>query len=125
MPIIKYTGTYRNSEEIETKGSTEGIMAYIQRGNIFRQITGNLIVYSISVFLGGIALVFFYNSWNSTAGHLIIFMSPYLLYIAVSYGLRQKKRKLTMEKSGKEEFHTNAQRIQRKETSIYEKRLTK
>ena len=68
-------------------------MAYIQRGNIFRQITGNLIVYSISVFLGGIALVFFYNTWNSAAGHLIIFMSPYLIYIAVSYGLRHRKRK--------------------------------
>ncbi len=68
-------------------------MAYIQRGNMFRQITGNLIVYSVSVFLGGIALVFFYNSWNSAAGHLIIFMSPYLIYIAVSYGLRHRKSK--------------------------------
>ncbi len=90
-------------------------MAYIQRGNKFKKLAANLIVYSISVFLGGIALVFFYNSWNSAAGHLIIFMSPYLLYIAVSYGLRQRKRKLTMEKSGKEEFHTKAQR---EETSI-------
>jgi uncharacterized protein YfaT (DUF1175 family) len=76
-------------------------MAYIQRGNILRQITGNLIVYSISVFLGGIALVFFYNSWNSAAGHLIIFMSPYLIYITVSYGLRHRKRKLTTEKKEK------------------------
>ena len=67
-------------------------MAYTQRGNIFRQIAGNLIVYTISVFLGAIALVFFYNSWNSTAGHLVIFISPYLIYIAVSYGLRHRKR---------------------------------
>ena len=76
-------------------------MAYIQRGNIFRQITGNLIVYSISVFLGGIALVFFYNSWNSATGHLIIFMSPYLVYIAVSYGLRHRKSHSTTEKKEK------------------------
>ncbi len=114
MPIIKYTGSYSNSEEIKTKESTEDIMAYIQRGNIFRQIIGNLIVYSISVFLGGIALVFFYNSWNSAAGHLIIFMSPYLLYVTVSYGLRQRKRKLTMEKRRKEEFHTETQSSLRK-----------
>ena len=67
-------------------------MAYIQKRNIFRQITGNLIVYSISVISGGIALVFFYNSWNSAAGHLVIFMSPYLIYIAVSYSLRHRKR---------------------------------
>jgi len=67
-------------------------MAYTRRWNIFRQITGNLIVYTISVFLGAIALVFFYNTWNSAAGHLVIFMSPYLIYIAVSYGLRHRKR---------------------------------
>jgi nitrogen fixation protein FixH len=76
-------------------------MAYIQRRNKFRQITGNLIVYSISVFLGTVALVFFYNSWNSAAGHLIIFMSPYLIYIAVSYGLRHRKSKSTTEKKEK------------------------
>ncbi len=58
-------------------------MAYIQRRNIFRQITANLIVYTISVLLGTAALVFFYNSWNSAVGHLVIFMSPYLIYIAV------------------------------------------
>ncbi len=68
-------------------------MAYTQKGNIFRQITGNLIIYSISVFLGGIALVFFYNSWNSAAGQLIIFMSPYLIYIAASCGSRHRKSK--------------------------------
>ncbi len=68
-------------------------MTYIQRGNKFKQIAANLIVYSISVFLGTVALVFFYNTWNSAAGHLIIFMSPYLIYIAVNYGYRLRKSK--------------------------------
>ncbi len=68
-------------------------MAYIQRDIKFKRLAAYLIVYLISVFLGGIALVFFYNSWNSTAGHLIIFMSPYLIYVAVSYSLRHRKRK--------------------------------
>ncbi len=68
-------------------------MAYIQIGNKFKKLAANLIVYSISVFLGSIALVFFYNSWNTAAGHLIIFMSPYLIYIAVNYGLRHRKSK--------------------------------
>ena len=68
-------------------------MTYMKRGNIFKQIFANLIVYSISVLLGSIALVFFYNSWNTTVGHLIIFMSPYLIYIAISYGYRLRKSK--------------------------------
>ncbi len=68
-------------------------MAYTQRGNRFKQIVACLIVYSISVLLGTVALVFFYNSWNSAAGHLIIFMSPYLIYVAVSYSLRHRKGK--------------------------------
>ncbi len=67
-------------------------MAYIQRDIKFKRLAAYLTAYSISVILGGIALVFFYNSWNSTAGHLIIFMSPYLIYIAVCYGLRHRKR---------------------------------
>ncbi len=68
-------------------------MAYIQRDIKFRRFAAYLTVYSISVILGGIALAFFYNSWNSMAGHLIIFMSPYLIYVAVSYSLRHRKRK--------------------------------
>ena len=67
-------------------------MTYMQRRSKSKQIAANLVVYSISVFLGTVALVFFYNTWNSAAGHLIIFMSPYLIYIAVSYGLRHRKR---------------------------------
>jgi hypothetical protein len=74
-------------------------MTYMKRGNIFKQIFANLIVYSISVFLGAAALFFFHSSWNTTLGNLIIFMSPYLIYIAVSYGLRHRKRKLTKEKN--------------------------
>ncbi len=72
-------------------------MAYTQRGNIIRQISANLIVYTISVFLGTAAWFFFHGLWNSTVGNLIIFMSPYLIYIAVSYGCRSRKRKLTTE----------------------------
>ncbi len=68
-------------------------MAYIQRNIKFKRLAAYLTVYSISVILGSIALVFFYNSWNSTAGHLIIFMSPYLIYVAVSYSLRHRKSK--------------------------------
>ncbi len=68
-------------------------MAYIQREIKFKRLATYLIVYSISVLLGTVGLVFFYNSWNSAAGHLIIFMSPYLIYIAVSYSLRHRKRK--------------------------------
>ena len=48
-------------------------MAYIQRDIKFKRLAAYLTAYSISVILGGIALVFFYNSWNSTAGHLIIY----------------------------------------------------
>ncbi len=68
-------------------------MAYIQRDIKLKRLAAYLAIYSISVLLGSVALVFFYNSWNSTAGHLIIFMSPYLIYVAVSYGLRQRKSK--------------------------------
>ncbi len=76
-------------------------MTYMQRGNIFRQIFANLIVYSISIFLGTAALIIFRSSWDTTLGNLIIFMSPYLIYIAVSYGYRHRKRKLTTEKKEK------------------------
>ena len=68
-------------------------MAYIQRDIKFKKLAAYLTVYSISVLLGTVALVFFYNSWNSAAGHLIIFMSPYLIYVAVSYSLRHRKSK--------------------------------
>ncbi|MBT6048631.1 MAG: hypothetical protein HOI47_12850 [Candidatus Scalindua sp.] len=76
-------------------------MTYMQRRSKSKQIAANLVVYSISVFLGTVALVFFYNLWNSTVGHLIIFMSPYLIYIAGSYGLSHRKRKFTTEKKEK------------------------
>jgi hypothetical protein len=76
-------------------------MTYRQRRSRFKQIVANLVVYSISVFFGTVALVFFYNSWNSTVGHLIIFMSPYLIYIAVSYGYRHRKKKSTTKKKEK------------------------
>ena len=68
-------------------------MTYIQRGKFFKQIFANLIIYLISVFLGSIALVFFYRLWNTTVGHLIIFMSPYIIFTAASYGYRLRKSK--------------------------------
>ena len=37
-------------------------MTYRQRRSRFKQIVANLVVYSISVFFGTVALVFFYNS---------------------------------------------------------------
>ena len=61
-------------------------MTYMQRRNKFKQISGNLIVYSIYVFLGGTALVFFHRLWNTTVGNLIIFMSPYIIITAINYG---------------------------------------
>ncbi len=63
-------------------------MTYIQRGNKFKQISAHLIVYSIYVFLGSTALVFFHGLWNTTVGHLIIFMSPYIIFTAITYGYR-------------------------------------
>ena len=68
-------------------------MTYMKRGNIFKQMFANLIVYLISIFLGSIALFFFHNSLDTTLGNLIIFMSPYLIYIAISYGYRLRKSK--------------------------------
>ena len=68
-------------------------MTYMKRGNIFKQIFANLIVYSISVFLGTAALFFFHSSWNTTLGNLIIFMSPYIIYIVINYGYRLRKSK--------------------------------
>lgn len=85
-------------------GNNGNIMTYMQRGNVFKQIFANFIVYSISVFLGSIALVFFYNSWNTTAGHLIIFMSPYLIFTAISYGYRLRKSKLQDTQTGRIEY---------------------
>ena len=43
-------------------------MADMQRGNKFKQIFGNLIVYSIYVFLGSTALVLFHRLWLSFLG---------------------------------------------------------
>ena len=63
-------------------------MTYKQRGNKFKQISAHLIVYSIYVFLGSAALVFFHRLWNTTVGHLIIFMSPYIIITAIYYGYR-------------------------------------
>ncbi len=68
-------------------------MTYMQIRNKIKQISVHLIVYLIYVFLGSAALVFFYNSWNSTAGHLIIFMSPYLIFTSIYYGYRFWKSK--------------------------------
>ena len=68
-------------------------MTYMQRGKFFKQIFANLIIYLVSVSLGSIALVFFYRLWNTTVGHLIIFMSPYLIFTAVNYGYRLRKSK--------------------------------
>ncbi|WP_096895363.1 hypothetical protein [Candidatus Scalindua japonica] len=69
-------------------------MAYTKSRNKFRLITSSLIIYTISVFLGTAALILFRSSWDTTLGNLIIFMSPYLIYIAVNYGYRHRKRKL-------------------------------
>ncbi len=63
-------------------------MTYMQRGNKFKQISVHIIVYAIYVFLGSTALVFFHGSWNTTVGHLIIFMSPYIIINAINYGYR-------------------------------------
>ncbi len=61
-------------------------MTDIQRGNKLKQISGIFIIYSIYVFLGSAALVFFHRSWNTTVGNLIIFMSPYIIITTISYG---------------------------------------
>ena len=76
-------------------------MTYMQIGNKFKQISVNFVVYLIYVFLGSIALVYFYRLWNTTVGHLIIFMSPYVLFTSIYYGYRHRKRKLTTEKKEK------------------------
>ena len=68
-------------------------MADMQGGNKFKQIFGNLIVYSIYVFLGSTALVFFHRLWNTTVGNLIIFMSPYIIFTSIYYGYRFWKSK--------------------------------
>ncbi len=60
-------------------------MTDIQRGNKLKQIFGIFIIYSIYVFLGSAALVFFHRSWNTTTGNLIIFMSPYIIITTISY----------------------------------------
>ncbi len=65
----------------------------MQRGNKFKQIFGNLIVYSIYVFLGSTALFFFHRLWNTTVGNLIIFMSPYIIINAINYGYRLRRSK--------------------------------
>ncbi len=57
----------------------------MKRGNKLKQIFGIFIIYSIHVFLGSAALVFFHRSWNTTVGNLIIFMSPYIIITAISY----------------------------------------
>ncbi len=61
-------------------------MTDMQRGNKLKQIFGIFIIYSIYVFLGSTALVFFHRSWNTTIGNLIIFMSPYIIITAINYG---------------------------------------
>ena len=63
-------------------------MTYMQKGNKFKQISTHIIVYTIYVILGSAALVFFHRSWNTTVGHLIIFMSPYIIINAINYGYR-------------------------------------
>ncbi len=60
-------------------------MTDIQRGNKLKQIFGVFIIYSIYVFLGSTALVFFHRLWNTTTGNLIIFMSPYIIITTISY----------------------------------------
>ena len=79
----------------------------MQRGNIFKQIFANLIVYSISVFLGSAALVFSHRLWNTTVGNLIIFMSPYIIFTAINYGYRLRGSKSTAEEKEKlaTDFH--------------------
>jgi hypothetical protein len=64
----------------------------MQRGNKFKQISTHLIVYAIYVLLGSAALVFFHGSWNTTVGHLIIFMSPYIIINAINYGYRPRRK---------------------------------
>jgi hypothetical protein len=63
-------------------------MTYKQRGSKFKQISAHLIVYAIYVLLGSTALVFSHRLWNTTVGHLIIFMSPYIIFTAINYGYR-------------------------------------
>ncbi len=63
-------------------------MTYMQRGNIFKQIFIHLMAYLIYVILGSTALVFFYRLCNNTVGHLVIFMSPYIIFTAINYGYR-------------------------------------
>ena len=67
-------------------------MTYMQRGNKFKQISVHIIVYAIYVLLGSAALVFFHRSWNTTVGHLIIFMSPYIIINAINYGYRLQRK---------------------------------
>ncbi len=63
-------------------------MTYMQKGNKFKQISTHLIVYTIYVILGSVALVFFHGSWNTKVGHLMIFMGPYIIINAINYGYR-------------------------------------
>ncbi|MDV5120939.1 MAG: hypothetical protein R2549_02610 [Candidatus Scalindua sp.] len=63
-------------------------MTYMQKRNKFKQISTHIIVYTIYVILGSAALVFSHRSWNTTVGHLIIFMSPYIIINAINYGYR-------------------------------------
>ena len=72
-------------------------MTYMQRGSKIKQIFANLIIYTISIFLGTAALIIFCSSWDTTLGNLIIFMSPYLIYVAASYAYRLRKNKITIE----------------------------
>jgi len=67
-------------------------MTYMQKGNKFKQISTHIIVYAIYVILGSTALVFFLRSWNTTVGHLIIFMSPYIIINAINYGYRLRRK---------------------------------
>ncbi len=76
-------------------------MTYKQRGNKFKQISTHLIVYAIYVILGSVALVFFHGSWNTTVGHLIIFMGPYIIINAINYGYRLQRNKSIAEKKEK------------------------
>ena len=82
-------------------------MTYMQKGNKFKQISTHIIVYTIYVILGSAALVFFHRSWNTTVGHLIIFMSPYIIINAINYGYRLWRSKSTAEKKEKlaTDFH--------------------
>ncbi len=71
----------------------------MQKGNKFKQISAHLIVYVIYILLGSTALFFFHGLWNTTVGHLIIFMSPYIIFNAINYGYRFRgsKRQDTQE----------------------------